>query len=190
MKRILLLVCLVFIFFLAGCGGSQSESKARDTVENYLELKKNGDLSSSEYIRYTSKDLIDVFNYKYLNTLKDTEEKYTESDNKDEFEAFYALQPNDSQTNPTWEQYVDRIHDKFGDDDNYFVSENGDSIEVTSNKDNTKSYTFLYDMEIANMGGSKIFKKVEFDVDYDYTLWDSDKEKYTEGFLISAIRIR
>jgi hypothetical protein len=192
MNRLWLTSFVFILSFLSGCGANQSESEARKTVEDYFELKKIGDEFAGNYLRgeASNRDLVDVFEYEYLNTLDKNEKKVNESDNKDEFETFYALL-SERYSTPSWDQYTEEIHDVFGDDDDYIIIEDANNIEVTGNKDDEiKEYTFLYNMEIANSYGDKIYKKVELTVQYDYVFWDYKKETYRDGFIITNINVR
>jgi hypothetical protein len=192
MNRVWLISLLFSLSVLTGCGGNQSESEAKKTVEAYFELKKIGDEFAGNYLRgnAASRDLVDVFEYEYLSTLEANEKNVDESDNKDEFKTFYSLL-DDRYSTPSWDQYTEEIHDVFGDDDDYIITEDNNYIEVTGKKDDEiKEYTFLYDMEIANSYGDKIYKKVEITVQYDYVFWDYKEEKYRDGFIITNINVR
>lgn len=50
-------------------------------------------------------------------------------------------------------------------------------------------YTFLYNVEIANGIGQKLYKKVEITVERDSYL-NSDTDAYIDGYVISDIYIR
>ncbi|OIU71536.1 hypothetical protein [Rossellomorea aquimaris] len=181
------IVLMLPVLFLLGCG-KQSESNAKDAVETYMDLVKEGDLKQYMYISSQTNEFYDVFDYEYLSTLEENDIKYEESDTRDEFDAFYNSITDDTYPSPTWEENMERVQDRFGDDNDFIVDSDEDGFEVTSKEKDFKQYKFLYNTEIANATGSKIYKKVEFTVEYQYDIWNG--KEYTEGFVIKKLNIR
>ena len=185
---------ILVIIFIVGCSttnttntknttntaSGQDESTAKNTVEVYLKLMESGKVEEASKHLDTDENLIDVFNYEYLDTLNEedlnkeffvTKEIY-EGDNNEEtqLEKDYG----------TWEEYQQYVNKNFGDKEKFETKINEDSVFIKE-LDSYKSYVFLYDMEIANNYGEKLYEKVEFSTEWDTTL---------QKFYITKIYIR
>lgn len=166
----LTLSLMSILLFLSACGG-QSEGNAKKTVNSYLSLMKKGDTYEASKLLDGNDSLIDVFNYKYLDTIREEDMPFELKVLRTEFEEGHILK----NKYETWENYQEEIKLLYRCEkcevivDDYHIH--------TLNRGNThKKYTLLYDTEIANGLGGKLYKKVEFDVEWDVAY---DKFKIT-----------
>jgi hypothetical protein len=182
LKR-LTVVLLLALLFLSGCG---SENEAKKTAEGYMDAVKQGD----EYEGFKAAEgFIDVFNYEYLQTLEESQEKATTERTYEMWESLYADDP--EALYPTYEDYVK--------DDLELIKSTGDKYEIIQNDTEAliywdgesyyDVYTFLYNVEIANEAGQKVYKKAEITVE-EGLVKDKKKDEYVDGFVITEVYIR
>ncbi|MGD6831440.1 hypothetical protein ACQCT5_04725 [Sutcliffiella halmapala] len=192
LKNVLLAVILIFI--LVGCSSEGSneetiteednqEEIARAHLEEYLEFMKVGDLENATKYLGTTDNLLDVFEYTYLDLI----EEYIEPDKTTIFRKEFL---EDKELQKDYKNWVDMI-DHYESNEEYetFTSEDkygsvGVLIYWKEGVGN-QAYKFLYDMEIANGLGNKLYKKVEFDLQYTEAF-----EGTEEGYKITKINIR
>lgn len=188
MKKIIWPV-LLGILLLSGCS-SDEEKEARETAESYMEAVKNGD--EFEDI-YSAEEFADVFNYDYIKTLEDHKEKWTFKTTYEDWKKTYESSPETyySSFDEFKEAELQTI-DSYQtlDIKDYQVIKNTDTVFEYWDGENYKySYTFLYNVEIANEEGQKLFKKAEITVESGAS-YNKDKDDYEIGFLISDITLR
>ena len=177
MRKILLLILIPIL--LVGC--SNEESKARDTVEKYLKALKMGE--DVDLYLDTREGLIDVFDWEYLRSLevdqiKDTrsyDREYYEMFEKDFFDTFDDFKENEI-------EWFSRSHDNFE-----IIENSYDRLELWDGESYIDNHKFLYNVELANELGQKLFKKVEFYVEFDHIYYNGD---FVEGYVIKDIYIR
>lgn len=180
----LCMIGLIGYFALTVFAGGQSESRARDALETYLDLMKNGDTDKAGHYLEETDNLIDVFDYKYLNTTSEKEDFFRFYMTKSE----YIDSPVFIKQYGTWNSFVDSINKDFGDSKNFVIKGTDDDISYYDKTDKKKVYKFLYDMQVANGLGNKLYKKIEFTVEYSHDFWDGKDIK--DGFVITNIDIR
>ena len=177
MRKILLLILIPIL--LVGC--SNEESKARDTVEKYLKALKMGE--DVDLYLDTREGLIDVFDWEYLRSLevdqiKDTrsyDREYYEMFEKDFFDTFDDFKENEI-------EWFSRSHDNFE-----IIENSYDRLELWDGESYIDNHKFLYNVELANELGQKLFKKVEFYVEFDHIYYNGD---FIKGYVIKDIFIR
>jgi hypothetical protein len=183
------ILIIVVIMLIVGVMGfmsvGQTETAAKKDLEKYLALMQKGDQDTAEnFLSFGVDNLIDVFNYKYLSTLDENDLPVT---NTMTFEA-YNNSEYIKKEYPTWKQYKNFIKNTFGNVEGYVIEDNRSEITYYKEGETFKEYTFLYNMEIANGGGEKIYKKVEFTLEWTDNRWNG--EDFEEGFEITDITIR
>ena len=184
------LVGLFLVFILVGCSSGAAnepeveeenqEGVAKERLEEYLEFMKVGDLENAKKYLATTDNFLDVFNYTYLDLLEEylVPEKTTVL--RSEFLENKELQ----KEHKNWVYMVD--HYRNSDEYETFTSNDkyGSIGVLIYWKEGTgdQAYKFLYDMEIANGLGNKIYKKVEFDLQFteafDGTIMDIRLRRY------------
>lgn len=151
-----------------------------DAVKNGEEFKE----------LYSAEEFIDVFDYKYLKTLEDNKEKRTSKTTYEDWKSLYEKDPDLIQ--PTFKEYKDSIIESFESDTkkDYQVVENtGSVLEYWDGESYINNFVFLYNVEIANEEGQKLYKKAEITVKQSYIL-NEETEEYEEGYIISDITLR
>lgn len=171
----LILSIMLILLFLSACGG-QSEGNAKKTVNNYLSLMKKGDTYEASKLLDGNDSLIDVFNYKYLDTIREEDIEKEISVSRVDFENMKS----NGYESGTWEEYKEKMSNLYTCDKCDVELYDG-SIRITDGSRTHKRYTLLYDTEIANGLGNKLYKKVEFKVEWD--------DVYDE-FKIDSIKVR
>jgi hypothetical protein len=187
MGKMKIIVVLMIVSLVAGCTGDQSESSAKNDLETYLGHMKKGQIEDSEiYLEKDVDNLIDVFNYEYLELIDEDEEEIKYSITKREYKEDKTL----TDEYGDYENYVKHIKDLYKNDKQYKIEEETRPYSITWYKigETKKIYTFLYDMEIANGAGNKLYKKIEFTLDWADRRWNG--EDYEQGFIITDIDIR
>lgn len=178
LKTILLSILLLIA---AGCSNTASgdikdeESVAKEVVDSYLQLMKEGNIEeASEYIGHSvilpSNDLIDVFSYEYLDTM----DVHT-------FTKTILIISKAGLSEAEWQAEVDSVYKEYADSEKYEILEFDAKPELYLDKEiwvkdlniTSKAYEFLYDMELADEQGNKIYKKVEITAD-----WSLEEERY------------
>ena len=177
------LIALILILFLAACGG---ENEAQTTAEDYMDAVKNG--NEFEALEATE-GFIDVFGYEYLQTLNSSEEKKTRVLSYSLWESLYGDKTDPLY--PTFEEYKEaEIETQKSLDRNYeIIKDDDESLEYWDGESYYNVYEFLYNVEIANELGDKIFKKAEITVE-EGLVWDESKEDYVDGYVITDIYLR
>jgi hypothetical protein len=180
---------LLGILILSGCNSSE-EKEARDTAEAYMEAVKNGDEFKEIY---SVEEFIDVFDYKYLKTLEDNQEKRTSKTTYEDWKALYEKAPDIIQS--TFKEYKENkiesleLDNKYTNKQYQVVKNTGSVLEYWDGESYTNNFVFLYNVEIANEEGQKLYKKAEIAVKQSYIL-NEETEEYEEGYIISDITLR
>lgn len=178
MKKVRIVFLLIMLTLLAACGSE--ESQARKTVEKYMDAVKMGE--DFEQFR-AFEGFYDVFDYEYLRTLDEREVKDTGKISYDIWELVYK------DKYPTWEEYkkyeIESL--KLAWEDLEIIEENDEEVVYWDGKSYKTIYTFLYNVEIANKIGEKLYKKAEFTVEPGY-YWNGDD--MVEGWLITDLYLR
>ncbi|MCC2249060.1 hypothetical protein JUJ52_03685 [Virgibacillus sp. AGTR] len=179
MKKLLVFVILAFT--LMGCS---EESKAKNTAEEYMDSVKNGD-EFEEII--AEEEFIDVFDYEYLKTIDEYEEKEIKTLKFSIWESVYGEESDPLY--PTFEEYKKSYIEPMeaAGKDYEIIKDNGEVLEYWDGETYKKVYELLYNVEIANELGEKIYKKAEITVE-ESVVEDGDDLK--EGFIISDINLR
>lgn len=176
-----LLVFVILAFTLMGCS---EESKAKNTAEEYMDSVKNGD-EFEEII--AEEEFIDVFDYEYLKTIDEYEEKEIKTLKFSIWESVYGEESDPLY--PTFEEYKKSYIEPMeaAGKDYEIIKDNGEVLEYWDGETYKKVYELLYNVEIANELGEKIYKKAEITVE-ESVVEDGDDLK--EGFIISDINLR
>ena len=177
MRKLLLLILIPIL--LVGC--NDGESKAKKTVEKYLEALKMGE--DVDLYLDTREGLIDVFDWEYLRSLEVDQIKDTRSYDRDYYEMF------EKDIFDTFQEFKDKEIERFSlVHDNFEIIENSyDRLELWDGESYIDNHKFLYNVELANELGQKLFKKVEFYVEFDHIYYNGD---FVEGYVIKDIYIR
>ena len=196
MRRIFILlkkwivVCFISVV-LVGCSKGTAEEvpevnqeeMARKHLEEYLEFMKTGDLENAAKYLATNDTLIDVFEFTYL----DTTEEYLVPEKTTILRSQFL---EDSDLQKEYVSWVDMV-EHFQENDEYETFTSNDKYDTVSlliyweAGSGVQAYKFLYDMEIANGLGNKLFKKVEFDLQYTEEFNGTE-----EGYKITKLNIR
>lgn len=173
-KRIIGFVAVLAMLLVGYYAYSQyftKDAKVVSVVNAYLEASKNGE-STYDFKKYGVDDFINVLNYKYLR-ITNTEEHPKIVNYTYDF----------------WEEYMKDIHSSWLEFKKFNLEIYGgkEGFEVLANDtkelefktgDYYDEYILLYDVELTNGLGQKIYKKVYFRVNND----NSDKK-----FVVSDI---
>jgi hypothetical protein len=183
---IVIIIVVVFIIGLMGfMSTGTTETAAKKDLEKYFQAMIKGDEDIAEnYLAIGTDNLLDVFEYEYLNTIKENDLPVINTMTFEEFSESEYLQ----KEYPTFKSYRNYIKDTFGDVEGYVIEEDTGEITYYKKGETVKEYVMLYNMEIANGGGEKIYKKVEFTLQWTEDRWNGDD--FEEGFEITDITIR
>jgi hypothetical protein len=187
MKKLIgiIITIAVFIIGISGFTLLDKESAAKRDVNKYFEAMRNGDQDTAiNYLSTETDNLLDVFNYDYLSTLEENDLPVKTTMTGQEFIDSEYLKEQYS----TFPKYKKFIKESFGNNNNYVVEDEGDSISYYKKGETVKEYVFLYNMEIANGAGEKIYKKVEFTLQWTDKRWNG--EDFEKGYEITDITIR
>jgi hypothetical protein len=188
MKKLIgisIVIVILAIGLMGFMGTGQTETAAKKDLEKYFSAMSKGDQDTAEnYLSIGTDNLLDVFEYEYLSTIEENDLPVT---NTMSFEA-YNNSEYIKKEYPRWKDYKNYIKDAFGNNESYVVEENSNEITYYKKDETVKEYTFLYNMEIANGGGEKIYKKVEFTLEWTDNRWNG--EDFEQGFEIVDITIR
>ena len=157
----LFLLLIVYQFYLSPTG------QAKRCVDNYLKASKNGE-STSKYKDFYVDDFINVLDYKYLKSTA-SKENATTVITMDEWEDIYNREMG------TFEKYKEHLKSIYT--DSKVITDTTFRITFLHNNIFYDSVTLLYDMEVTNALGTRIYKKVEFEVDNEtgeYLIMDYD----------------
>lgn len=171
MKRLLFFSVLLFV--LVGCSG---ENTAKGIAEDYMDAVKLG----NEYDQMEAREgFIDVFDYEYLQTLEVPEEQDTRNYDYDFWEDYY------SDEYSTYTDYKNYYKDLY--DDYEIIHEDDRNLELWDGKSYKEIHRFLYNVEIANELGEKLYKKAEITVEPGL-YWNG--EEHLEDYVITDINLR
>ncbi|VVM35137.1 hypothetical protein [Terribacillus sp. AE2B 122] len=176
---------LILLLCLVGCSSAQGEGGARGTAEDYMDAVKSGSDEASDYIDWEAEGFIDVFDYEYLETIDETEIQDTQVYSYDLWHDVYA---EDYATFDDFKEFEKELfHNVKGDYE--IIQDNQETLELWDGKSYKTKYTLLYNVEIANEFGEKIYKKAEITLSPDLVMRDGDDE-FVEGFVVSDIYLR
>lgn len=164
-----LLVVLVLGILIA-CSNSQDEAKK--TVDGYLEaVHDGGDIY--DYISIGTDSLIDVIDYEYLRALEAEEIKDTRT---------YDIEFYEDVVSDSYDTYQDFKEDQKEMYDDYeVITETYDNLILWDGESYVDNHKLLYNVELTNELGQKLYKKVEFYLEYS---------SYDEKYIIEEINIR
>lgn len=183
MKK-LSVIWMAVALFMVGCS-EQSEGGAKKVLETYLEHMEKGETEEAEvYLDDYTDNLIDVFAYEYLSTLEEEDVQVETT----MYEGLFEESDFFKEEYGTWDNYAKEMWKLYGDNEDYVFKDEGNSITFYKKGDMKKVVTFLYDMEVANGLGNKLYKKIEFTLEWDTMRWNG--EDFEEGFVITDIEIR
>jgi hypothetical protein len=143
-------------------------------------MKQGNTDKAYKYLSIDTDSLIDVFDYKYLRTIKEKDIPVKTTMTLDEFNNSSVFK----EEYYTFRGYKKHIKEIFGNSNDYVIEEELESITFYKKGETIKQYTFLYDMQLANEIGNKLYKKVEFTLQ-----WDELEGKHG-AFEITDITIR
>ncbi|MDC3412498.1 hypothetical protein [Terrihalobacillus insolitus] len=178
MKNILLVIILIVL--MTGCSNDQ-ESQAINVSENYMEAVKTGG-EVDKYLE-TNEGFIDVFDYDYLKTIETDKEKDLQTFDYNLYTDVYADEY------PTFEEYKEFELDILEKLDKPYeiIKDNGEELVVWDGESYKEIYKLLYNVEIANELGQKIYKKAEITIEPGMVEIDGDFEK---RYVITNIYLR
>lgn len=162
MRRI---IAIILLIILAAC--SNPEKDAQRAAENYMDAVKMGD-EYNDHIKTGTEGFIDVFDYEYLQTLDAPKEKKTVSTT---YEFYNDVFSDRYKTFAEFKETEKEIYDDYEilrDDDTVIEFWDGESYKDI--------HKFLYNVEIANGLGEKIYKKAEIEVEMWFD-FDEDDER-------------
>lgn len=171
MKKLLL--AAVILVLLAGCG---EDGNAKDVAEDYMDAVKVGDdFDQME----ASEGFIDVFDYEYLQTIEVPEEKNIINLNYDSWENYYT---DEYASFYDYKQDYKEIFEGYE-----IVFEDDYTLDLWDGESYKEIHKLLYNVEIANELGEKLFKKAEITVEPGL-YWNG--EEHLEGYTITDIYTR
>lgn len=137
----------------------KGESNPKKIVENYLDSIKNAD----ETIKYKYPSVLDyknVLNYKYIDTKQEKE-----------FKDFYIISKEELKDNFGFDEYesIQAIKDKLKEKNGLpsKVEEyDEDKVKIILERE-IKEYDLVYDIELTNQKGEKLYKKILFNISND-----------------------
>ncbi|MEN2464708.1 hypothetical protein [Ornithinibacillus sp. JPR2-1] len=171
MKRLIFIA--IVLLLLTACG---SENGAKKAAEGYMDAVKVGDKFDAFK---ASEGFIDVFDYEFLQVVDKQEIQDTRTIDYD-----------------FWKDYETEYYDSFLDYKDYYkelydgyeiLEDNDDELILWDGKSYYDVYTLLYNVEIANGKGEKLFKKAEITVE-EGIYWDGDD--YKDGWIITDVYLR
>jgi hypothetical protein len=183
---IIIIIVMVFIIGLMGfMSTGTTETAAKKDLNKYMSAMEKGDQDTARnYLATGTDNLLDVFNYEYLDKIEENDLPVKTTMTYEEYKDSEYLQKDYK----TWKQYKKYIKEVFGNTENYIVEEDTGEITYYKKGETVKEYVMLYNMEIANGGGEKIYKKVEFTLQWTEDRWNGDD--FEKGFEITDITIR
>lgn len=182
MKKIICGFILIICFFLlAGCG---KENKARETAEDYMDAVKNGDDYEDLYL---DEGFIDLFSYEYLKTLDPPKEKDTRTVEYDFWEEFYKDETDT--LFPTFDEYKQSYLDTEDTLEREYeiLQDDNEILEYWDGESYKEIHKFLYNVEIADEFGQKLYKKAEITVEMGLV---EEGEDYKDGYVITDVYLR
>lgn len=124
---------------------------------------------------------IDVFDYEYLKTLDSEEEKDTTTFNYSSWEMSYKDEFS------TYEDYKETNREIFADYE--VLVDNAYELELWDGESYNNVFKLLYNVEIANELGEKLYKKAEITVKEGLVRNKADTD-YIDGYEITDIYLR
>lgn len=157
-RRLAMGMLLAGVFLLASAfvwHYFSEEQKARRAVVAHLEAIKTGKGNP-----YETSDVLEIFvnvlDYKYLNTLRAEEVPDPPSTrDRDDYERTFA----GTGLFQSYENYLEWVLETYGDR----AFRDGDRVIVLSDKTHYE-FAFLYDVEVTNRIGHRLYKKFVFEV--------------------------
>ena len=164
-----------------------AESQAKRAAEDYMDKVKNGDEKAEELLGIGVDGFIDMFDYEYLQTMEVPKQKDTTIGKRDRWESLYGDEPDP--TYPSFEAYRKSHKDvmEVTGEDYEVLQDSRDVFEYWDKKSYKEIHKVLYDVEIANALGQKIYKKAEITVEPGQ-VWDG--EEFKTGYVITDIYMR
>lgn len=174
-----LVALMLSINIFTSFGGE--ERQARKTVEKYMDAVRKGE--EFDAIK-TLEGFYDVFDYEYLRTLDVRQEEDTTRFSRDHWEFAYK------ETFPTWQEFKEYEIDVYKSnwDTIKIIKDTDEELVIWDGESYYNVYVFLYNVEIANEFGEKIYKKAEFTVEPG-TYFDESNE-LVDGWVITDIYLR
>jgi len=153
MKKATLLLILLLILSLTACG---TESEGKKVVEGYLNEVKDGE-KTDDYITFDVDRFIDVFEYEFISAEEIEDEKNTLLYSRYSWEIYDAGYE-------TFEKYKEYVKGRENSKGLEVLSDNDDLLELWKDGEYKTVYKYLYNVTIANEGGEKLYKKIDFEV--------------------------
>ncbi len=147
-----------------------SEYRARNTLDSYLSGAKRGDLTwKQEYdVNKSGFQFVNILAYAYLTTRLQEKVEHTITIDRTWYDR-------EKDRGKTYAQFLAYWEDVFGEK----ASRSGDKLIINTD-DWSYQHWFLYDMEITNRLGHKLFKKYVFVLEPTFS-------SYAEPYKITAI---
>jgi uncharacterized membrane protein YvbJ len=136
------------------------EAKAKNIVNKYLEASKNGE-STYAYKKSNVDDFINVLDYKFINVKDKKQKPKILTIDYDLWEEFYKDQYS------TFTEFADSMIALYKTNANSEVLKKGPFTVEIKTGELYDELTLLYDLEVTNKLGQKIYKKVYFIVNND-----------------------
>jgi hypothetical protein len=155
------------------------ESKARNTVDNYLSAIKNGD-ETKVFLEDDVDGFIDVFDFEKLKSIEIPKEKDIITTTYDSWKEYR------SDSYSSFEEFKKETKEIFADYE--IIEDTSDKFTYWDKKSYKDKHKFLYNVSIANELGEKLYKKVEITTEYSEFVWDG--ENFNKGYIITEIEIR
>ena len=173
-----ILLFFILVMMLTGC--SNTEDQAKKVVDQYLQAVHDGD-EVYRYLDVGLEGLIDVIDFEYLRALETEEIKDTREYDMDFYRRVLADEYD------TFKEFREEQIDIHSD---YEVLENSvDTLILWDGESYVDNHRFLYNVELVNAAGEKLYKKVEFYVEEDLVR-DKIGDEFEEGYTIVDIHIR
>lgn len=171
MKRIIFALALLLV--ISACG---DESGAKKTAEGYMDAVKMGnDFDQMEALE----GFIDVFDYEYLHTISVNEVEDTLSI------SYERWKDHESEQFASFIDYKDYYKELFNGYE--VIKDDNEELILWDGEEINKIFTLLYNVEIANEAGEKLFKKAEITVE-EGSYWDGDNIQ--DGWIITDVYLR
>ena len=185
-KRIFLFILLaVIISLMFGCSDIGSENKAKKDVDNYLHAMKTGDISTSEMYLRDVDNFINVLGYTYLRS----NEVELKKNIVEWWKYTYDDSPHLQDEYGTWDEFLEYLRVTYGNSDTHeIINDNPMFFTAWKIDDYVEVYEFVYDMEITNGLGQKVYQKVYFTTEWTDMRWNG--EDFEDGFVITNINIK
>lgn len=179
MRKLTAVVMIIIIsLFLVACGSD--ENKAKKAAEGYMDSVRLGD--DHDYLFPGVDGFIDLFEYEYLQTLDAPEEKETRELSRRRYELF----GDDYSSFEEYKKEEKEFYEFLGYTE--VLTEDNDTLILWDGETYKDLYKFLYNVEIADEFGQKLYKKTEITIE-KRTAIDENDERYDE-FTVVDIYLR